>query len=52
MKLWDDVENPLNRWYQPSPEQLSMAWEAYNLTYNANARVDINLYGYWEDADR
>lgn len=52
VQLWDDVEKPQNRWYQPHPEQLSMQWEYLNLTYNANARVDINLYGYWEDADR
>ncbi|KAK6038164.1 hypothetical protein COOONC_24330 [Cooperia oncophora] len=29
-----------------------MSWQALNLTYNFGARVDISLFGYWEDADR
>ena len=29
-----------------------MGWQALNLTWNLGARVDISLYGYWEDADK
>ncbi len=52
VQLWDSVQNPQNRWDQPNPDTLTMQWQFLNLTYNANARVDVNLYGYWEDADR
>ncbi|VDM57286.1 unnamed protein product [Angiostrongylus costaricensis] len=38
--------------YQPFAEALTMNWQALNLTYNYGARVDISLFGYWEDADR
>ncbi|VDO81899.1 unnamed protein product [Heligmosomoides polygyrus] len=48
----DDVDDINNRWYQPYAETLSMTWQALNLTYNYGARVDISLFGYWEDADR
>ena len=50
--LKDDVNNKLNRWYEPDATQLTMTWGALNLTWNFNARVDISLWGYWEDASR
>ncbi|TKR68245.1 hypothetical protein L596_024251 [Steinernema carpocapsae] len=52
VKLKDDVEKVKNRWGQPIPDTLSMGWQFLNLTWNPSARVDINLWGYWEDADR
>uniref|UniRef100_A0A158PAN1 AMOP domain protein n=1 Tax=Angiostrongylus cantonensis TaxID=6313 RepID=A0A158PAN1_ANGCA len=52
VSLKDDVDNIYNRWYQPFAEALTMNWQALNLTYNYGARVDISLFGYWEDADR
>ncbi|KAL6728780.1 hypothetical protein Aduo_010517 [Ancylostoma duodenale] len=52
ISLKDDVDDVNNRWYQPYAETLTMGWQALNLTYNYGARVDISLYGYWEDADR
>lgn len=50
--LLEDVENPINRWYEPMAETLNLQWSALNLTYDRNVRIDINMYGYWEDADR
>ncbi|KAK5978866.1 AMOP domain protein [Trichostrongylus colubriformis] len=52
VSLKDDVDDVNNRWYQPYAESLTMSWQALNLTYNFGARVDISLFGYWEDADR
>uniref|UniRef100_A0A0N5BFW0 AMOP domain-containing protein n=1 Tax=Strongyloides papillosus TaxID=174720 RepID=A0A0N5BFW0_STREA len=52
VKLKDDVEKSINRWNQPYADQLSMAWQYLNLTWSTSARVDISLWGYWEDADR
>ncbi|XGW17593.1 hypothetical protein V3C99_002299 [Haemonchus contortus] len=52
ISLKDDVDDVNNRWYQPYAETLTMSWQALNLTYNFGARVDISLFGYWEDADR
>ncbi|WKY00594.1 hypothetical protein Q1695_014987 [Nippostrongylus brasiliensis] len=52
VSLKDDVDDVNNRWYQPYADTLSMGWQALNLTYNFGARVDISLWGYWEDADR
>uniref|UniRef100_A0A914XKJ5 AMOP domain protein n=1 Tax=Plectus sambesii TaxID=2011161 RepID=A0A914XKJ5_9BILA len=50
--LRDDVQFAKNRWQEPWAEKLSMQWQFLNLTYNTNARIDINIWGYWEDADR
>lgn len=50
--LRDDVENPQNRWFMPNPDQLTLEWQALNLTSSGNARVDINIWGYYEDVDK
>ncbi|CAD6187941.1 unnamed protein product [Caenorhabditis auriculariae] len=50
--LKDDVNDVNNRWYQPYANELTMGWQALNLTNNLGARIDISLFGYWEDADR
>ncbi|KAH7731534.1 Protein K03H1.5 [Aphelenchoides avenae] len=52
VSLKDDVESPINRWDKPDAESLTLRWQFLNLTWNPGARVDINLWGYWEDADR
>ena len=52
VKLIDDVRNEMNRWANPNAEELQLKWQATNLTWSKQARVDINLIGYWEDADR
>ncbi|CAJ0931492.1 unnamed protein product, partial [Mesorhabditis belari] len=52
VQLIDAVDIATNRWYQPYADSLKMGWQALNLTYNLGARIDISLYGYWEDADR
>ncbi|CAI4226085.1 unnamed protein product [Auanema sp. JU1783] len=50
--LKNDVDDVNNRWYLPYADELTMGWQALNLTWNTGARIDINLIGYWEDADR
>jgi hypothetical protein len=50
--LKDSVENLVNRWYQPHADELRLEWQAQNLTSNYNARVDINLWAYYEDTDK
>ncbi|CAL2036914.1 unnamed protein product [Caenorhabditis brenneri] len=52
VSLKDSVDNKTNRWYEPYAQELAMTWQALNLTWNTGARVDISLFGYWEDADR
>uniref|UniRef100_A0AC34GTL4 NIDO domain-containing protein n=1 Tax=Panagrolaimus sp. ES5 TaxID=591445 RepID=A0AC34GTL4_9BILA len=52
VKLIDDVQEERNRWHNPNADELELKWQAVNLTWSRQARVDINLIGYWEDADR
>lgn len=48
--LIDDSLSSINRWDNPAADQLVLSWQALNLTTDINARIDINLWGYWEDA--
>jgi hypothetical protein len=52
ISLKDDVNKLTNRWMEPYADSLTMTWEALNITWDYNARVDIQLWGYWEDASR
>ncbi|VDP43093.1 unnamed protein product, partial [Soboliphyme baturini] len=36
-------------WYQAVPTNLTITWAAANISTNPNSKVDIVLWGYWED---
>lgn len=49
--LLDDPQNRDNAWHSWNATSLSMQWAPVNLTGDLGARVDITLWGYWEDTD-
>ena len=51
IRLIDNPQIPNNNWKSPTAEELYMEWAPLNLTSELGARVDISLWGYWEDTD-
>lgn len=51
VKLIDNPQYPMNNWKSPNSSDLWLEWAPLNLTSDYNARVDITLWGYWEDTD-
>uniref|UniRef100_A0A915J1N2 NIDO domain-containing protein n=1 Tax=Romanomermis culicivorax TaxID=13658 RepID=A0A915J1N2_ROMCU len=36
----------------PTPDQLTLTWSPHNLTSNQNAKINVELWGYWEDNEK
>jgi len=49
--LIDDAINTDNAWRNAEAGRLTLRWDAFNISASRVARVDIMLYGYWEDVD-
>jgi len=49
--LLDDLVIKHNSWKSWNASALSMQWSPLNLTADHGARVDITLWGYWENTD-
>ncbi|KRX26032.1 Uncharacterized protein T07_8186, partial [Trichinella nelsoni] len=47
----DVLNYQLNAFDNPTPDLLSITWSAKNLTNIPNAKVTIDLFGYWENAE-
>lgn len=51
IKLIDNPRVPWNNWRSHNASELRLEWAPYNLTMDINAKVNIKLWGYWEDTD-
>ena len=52
LNLVDDPSNNfINDWMNINAENLTMKWGRNNISSSANAKVDITLWGYWEDLE-
>ncbi|KHJ42499.1 AMOP domain protein [Trichuris suis] len=50
--LRKDVLNyQVNAFDSPAPDLLTITWSPYNLTSDTQAKVTVDLLGYWEDAE-
>ncbi|KRY01816.1 Uncharacterized protein T4E_594 [Trichinella pseudospiralis] len=47
----DVLNYQLNAFDNPTPDLLSITWSPKNLTNIPNAKVTIDLFGYWENAE-
>lgn len=49
VNIINDPLDPQNNWRSYNPTNLSLTWPSANISADPSAKVDINLYGYWED---
>ncbi len=51
-KLINDPHNETNNWRNWQAESLTVKWSSVNITTNPNARINLELWGYWEDLEQ
>ncbi|CDW59993.1 AMOP and VWD domain containing protein [Trichuris trichiura] len=47
----DVLSYQVNAFDSPAPDLLTITWSPYNLTSDTQAKVTVDLLGYWEDAE-
>uniref|UniRef100_A0A5S6QIF4 Sushi domain-containing protein n=1 Tax=Trichuris muris TaxID=70415 RepID=A0A5S6QIF4_TRIMR len=47
----DVLNYQVNAFDSPTPDLLTITWSPYNLTSDMQAKVTVDLFGYWEDAE-
>jgi hypothetical protein len=51
VNLMNDPLDAINNWNSYAARNLSLTWDYQNISIDANALVDITLWGYWEDVE-